>query len=83
MEENREEFQQAFSKTLRSLRNTAGLSQSELAKRMAVPLTQYVYYELGKIVPDSFVLKKMAEVLGVDVSVFFYPDRNPTATHCL
>lgn len=75
MENSRVKLQQNLSETLRSLRTKLGLSQSELAEKAGLSRSQYAYYEFGHIMPDLFSLKKIAEVLNVDISVFLSPER--------
>ena len=54
----------------------SGLSQRELAERAGFSRSQYAYYEVGKILPDLFSLKKIAEALKVDISALFSPERD-------
>ena len=76
MEESRDQMQQDMAETLRSLRARSGLSQRELAERAGFSRSQYAYYEVGKILPDLFSLKKIAEALKVDISALFSPERD-------
>ena len=76
MEESREKMQQDMAETLRSLRARSGLSQRELAERAGFSRSQYAYYEVGKILPDLFSLKNIAEALKVDISALFSPERD-------
>ena len=76
MEESREKMQQDMAETLRSLRARSGLIQRELAERAGFSRSQYAYYEVGKILPDLFSLKKIAEALKVDISALFSPERD-------
>ena len=76
MEESREKMQQDMAETLRSLRARSGLSQRELAERAGFSRSQYAYYEVGKILPDLFSLKKIAEALKLDISALFSPERD-------
>ena len=70
-----EDEKQLFAKRLKALREMKGLSQAELAKRMDGLITpQAIYkYENGKMSPDSAVLIRLAEVLGVDTGAFIRP----------
>lgn len=76
------EFQEKLCQMLRSLRIAAGLSQSELADKLGLSLSQYAYYEIGKLLPDLLTVKKLAEALGVDVSIFFNPEQYTTSPDC-
>lgn len=64
-----------FGKRLKSAREMKGLSMADLAGEMAdIVSRQAIYkYEAGKMLPDSSVLIKLAEVLGVKVDYFFRP----------
>lgn len=64
-----------FGKRLKSAREMKGLSMADLAGEMSdIVSRQAIYkYEAGKMFPDSTVLIKLAEVLGVKVDYFFRP----------
>lgn len=70
-----EDEKRIFGQRLKALREMKGLSQANLAKRMDGLITpQAIYkYENGKMSPDSVVLIRLAEVLGVDAGAFFRP----------
>jgi transcriptional regulator with XRE-family HTH domain len=52
---------------LATLRKTAGLSQTELAKAISVSQQTVAYWETSAVPPRSDVLPKMAKALGVRV----------------
>jgi len=52
-------------------RRRAGLSQRDLASRVSVTAAAISKYELGKDVPSSGVLLRLAKALGVRVAFFF------------
>jgi len=52
---------------LRRLRLAAGLSQTELARRIGVPQPNITFWELSEKPPRSDVLPAMADALGVTV----------------
>jgi transcriptional regulator with XRE-family HTH domain len=52
---------------LRELRLAAGLSQTELARRVGVPQPNIAFWERSEKPPRSDVLPAMAEALGVRV----------------
>ena len=54
-----------FARRLRELRRQKDLSQSELAKRVAVHSTHISRYERGLSRPTADTLKRLADVLGV------------------
>ena len=64
-----------FGKRLKSAREMKGLSMADLAGEMEdIVSRQAIYkYEAGKMLPDSTVLIKLAEVLGVNVDYLFRP----------
>ncbi|MBQ9172409.1 MAG: helix-turn-helix domain-containing protein [Bacteroidales bacterium] len=64
-----------FSKRLKSAREMKGLSMEGLSEKMDnIVSRQSIYkYEAAKMLPDSIVLIKLAEVLNVKVDYFFRP----------
>ena len=75
MEHNQSEFQMNLGQMLRMQRKNAGLSQSETAEKLGISLTSYVYYEMGRVCPNLVTVKKMAEVFGVEPSLFLDPEQ--------
>lgn len=75
MKNERSEFEKKLCGMLRPLRTAAGLSLSELAEKLSISQSQYIYYESGKVCPDVFTVKKLAEALGVDASAFLNPEQ--------
>lgn len=59
-----------FGKNLRYYRLKRGLSQTELAQRVGVRSAAISNYEKGKRLPETEIIRKMAEVLQVRVSDF-------------
>jgi transcriptional regulator with XRE-family HTH domain len=49
---------------LRKLRKDAGFSQAEAAQKLGIGITAYSNYELGKRVPDTNMLQRMAELFN-------------------
>lgn len=64
-----------FGKRLKSAREMKGLSMANLVEKMADIVSKQAIskYEAGKMLPDSTVLIKLAEVLGVKIDYFFRP----------
>ncbi|MBQ6576201.1 MAG: ImmA/IrrE family metallo-endopeptidase [Bacteroidales bacterium] len=64
-----------FGKRLKCAREMKGLSMANLAGAMSdIVSRQAIYkYEAGKMLPNSTVLIKLSEVLGVKVDYFFRP----------
>ena len=59
---------QVFSKTLRKLRTERELSQQALANKMFVTRPTIARWESGARLPDAMMIKRLAEILGVDVN---------------
>ena len=57
-----------FADTLKKLRTEKGLSQRELAEKMYVTRTAITKWENGNRLPDAAMIKRLSEVLGVDVN---------------
>lgn len=57
-----------FADTLKKLRTEKGLSQRELAEKMYVTRTAITKWESGNRLPDAAMIKRLSEVLGVDVN---------------
>lgn len=57
-----------FADTLKKLRTEKGLSQRELSKQIYVTRTAITKWESGSRLPDVAMIKRLSEVLGVDVS---------------
>ena len=57
-----------FAEILKKLRTEKGLSQRELAERMYVTRTAITKWESGNRLPDAAMIKRLSEVLGVDVN---------------
>lgn len=64
-----------FGKRLKSAREMNGLSMANLVEKMEDIVSKQAIskYEAGKMLPDSTVLIKLAEILGVKVDYFFRP----------
>lgn len=64
-----------FGRRLKSAREMKGLSMAELVEKVADIVSKQAIskYEAGKMLPNSTVLIKLAEVLGVKVDYFFRP----------
>ena len=62
---------------LKHLRNTLGLSQAEVASRLAISRAAYTNIENGKRDPDTQTLVMLADLLGVSMDAIF--GRTPAA----
>ena len=58
---------QTFSKTLKKLRTERGLSQQALANKMFVTRPTIARWESGTRLPDAMMIKRLAEILGVNI----------------
>ena len=56
-----------FADVLKKLRRKKGLSQSDIAKQMYVTKSTVSRWENGTRLPDAAMIKRLSEVLGVDV----------------
>lgn len=53
---------------IREIRNSQGLSQREIAKRLEIPFSTYSNYENNNREPSFEMLKRIAKVLGVSIA---------------
>ena len=68
-----EEFQ--LGKTLIEARTRAGLSQTELAKRMKTSQSYIARLESGSVTPSTSALKRLASATGSRLKITFEPLR--------
>ena len=66
-----------FKKKIQGLRQQAGITQKELAKKIGVSELTYQRYECGDRVPDARTAIRIAQVLGTTVECLW--DGNPTS----
>ena len=64
-----------LAQVLRQLRKSAGYSQAELAEKLGVGRTAYVYYETGKALPALPTVRLLMELYQVSADAFLYPER--------
>lgn len=69
--DNRELFKKNLGQNLRKVRLERKLSLEQLAMDSGMAYSQVSRIELGKIVPNSYTLFQLSQVLGVCPSVFF------------
>ena len=60
------QMNQTFPKTLKRLRTKKGLSQQVLADQMFVTRPTIARWESGARLPDAMMIKRLAEILGVN-----------------
>ena len=58
-----------FGETLRNLRTEKNLSQQQLAQKLFVNRSSIANWETGRRIPDLILLKRLAQLLNVDISV--------------
>lgn len=58
---------ETFSRTLKKIRTDHGISQQSLAEKMYVTRPTIARWESGTRLPDATMIKRLAEVLGVDI----------------
>jgi len=63
------ELADALLRSLIEAREKAGLSQSEVARRMGVPQPAIVRFEAGTHSPTLTTLSRYASAIGVDIGV--------------
>ena len=61
------QMNQTFPKTLKQLRTKKGLSQQMLAGQMFVTRPTIARWESGARLPDAMMIKRLAEILGVNI----------------
>ena len=65
-----------FARRLQQLREVAGISQYELAKRSGVSKQAVSNLELGNREPSWETVRRLARALGVSVAAFDDPDED-------
>lgn len=63
-----------LSTLLRRIRLEAGFTQQNIAQVLEIDRSTYVYYELGRVAPDSVTLKRLARLYNVPLETFL-PDK--------
>ena len=66
-----------FAERLRSLRETAGLSQREMARRLEISQPSYLAWESYNVALKPEQITRLAEALGVEVGELFGISTNP------
>ena len=61
-----------ISKNLKDLRIRNKLRQWQIAEYLEVERSTYAYYELGKIRPDIYALKKLADFYKIAIDDLFH-----------
>jgi transcriptional regulator with XRE-family HTH domain len=56
---------------IRYLREEKGVTQAQIADALKINRVTYTNYELGKRTPDVYMLKKIADHLGITLDELF------------
>ena len=75
-----------FSLILKQCRENAGLTQKQMSTALNIERSAYAYYECGQTRPSAAFILKVASVLNIDYSVFFYvvdDDENHLDNECI
>ena len=65
------EFLRKFGKNLRRIRQEGKLSQEALADKAEFPRSQIARIERGELNPTINTIKRIADVLEIDISILF------------
>lgn len=57
--------------SIRQLRDSAGLTQRELARRLGVTQPNVARWESGRSIPDLKTLQRIADALDLNLAVIF------------
>ncbi len=68
---------------IQKLRKDNNLSQTELAAKIGISLTQMARYEIKNIYPPADVLKKLADVFGTSIDFLVMGDSSEKAASAL
>lgn len=68
---------------IQELRKKAGLSQSELAKKINISHTQMGRYEIKDVQPPADVLKRLADLFGTSIDYLVLGNSDEKATQSL
>jgi transcriptional regulator with XRE-family HTH domain len=64
---------------IQQLRKNAGITQADLAKKIAISHTQMARYEIKNIYPPADVLKNLADVFGTTIDFLVLGDNESKA----
>lgn len=64
----------SIGKQVQDLRKISGLSQSQLAEKIDISLTQLQRYENKGVQPPADVLKKLADIFNTSIDFLVYGD---------
>jgi len=70
----------AFAENLSRLRNSKGLTQQDLAKKVGIGIAQLRRYESGKSSPTLEVIKNIALILGVSSDELIFDEKEGIAS---
>lgn len=67
--ETEEKKRGTIGRNIKLLREARNLSQTQLAKKLWIDRTSLAGYEIGKRIPDIFMLCKIADIFDVSLDV--------------
>ncbi len=67
----------SFNDNIKRLRQSSGMTQAEVAKRIGVTPSAYAMYERGEREPSIETLNKLADIFNADVNVFYGRKTSP------
>lgn len=73
MDSRKLEYQKKIGKVIKQLREERGLTQAQLAKKAKINANYFAVIERGEVLTNNLNFNKIADVLGVDVSVITNP----------
>ena len=76
-----EEKRGTIGTNIKLLREAKNLSQTELAKKLWIDRTSLAGYEIGKRLPDIFMLCKIADIFDVSLDALAGPERTPKGNY--
>jgi transcriptional regulator with XRE-family HTH domain len=70
---------ETMGKRIQQLRKNSGITQADLAKKIAISHTQMARYEIKNIYPPADVLKNLADVFGTTIDFLVMGDTESKA----
>ena len=68
-------FSENFGTMLHSRRLKRKLSQQQAAEALGIHMSNYAYFELGKILPEIEILPALKKLLRIPAKAFLHPER--------
>lgn len=77
---NNQALKQSIGSQVKRYRNSASLTQAELAERVDKSVDTITFLEMGRTLPSIATLSTIANALGVDLADLLRADSNPRET---